>query len=340
MPGQVHRDVHLQGAHQFGDLPGAHLPAVDDPVEGGGDPLSKGAPVVRVQGDRDGLEPRLVVLLEETGRQVPDRVLAQVGRDVGQADPVVGVPSSRRVVLTGGGVLPVENLRAEEMFPRGIGDGQQGQRLADPLPRFDPLGNPRQESCQRVPPADVQQGKIQEPRGVFVIGVQPQQLLEDRDRLFVAIDLGQEDPLVAERELVGRVEPEQQVVGLHGLVAAAHLVQNGAAVHQGVDVAAVQLQGPIDAFQRLDVSLQRPQHHPAAAPGRRGSGVRLDCAVEIPERAQRVAGLRGDYPEGVQRDEIGRPGLEQLQEQALGLLHPPLFLQFQRLGLHLFYVHL
>jgi hypothetical protein len=42
------------------------------------------------EGDGDGLEARLVVALEnDADHQVPDRVLAQIGRDIGQPDAVV-----------------------------------------------------------------------------------------------------------------------------------------------------------------------------------------------------------------------------------------------------------
>jgi hypothetical protein len=67
-------------------------------------------------GDADDLEPRAIVPLEKAGSEVGGRMLAVIGRQVGEPNPVVAVPRSspkRRALRQ---LLAHVPLRAQPLF--------------------------------------------------------------------------------------------------------------------------------------------------------------------------------------------------------------------------------
>lgn len=84
------------------------------------------AVVVHTDGDSDGLEPAVIMALEDAGHQVSDRVFAEVWRHVGDADLLVAIAFASPVA---GGSRAVALFRKQAgtllVVARLVGDGHE-----------------------------------------------------------------------------------------------------------------------------------------------------------------------------------------------------------------------
>ena len=127
---QVDRDVDLHPAQERGDFVVAFLAHVDEAIERGLDPRPCFAFVVGTERDARGLEPRLVVLLEGSDDQEPDRMRAQIRRQIRDPYSVVLVAfATPEWSAARAGIVRHPNLGRLEIVLLGCRDRLAVERL-------------------------------------------------------------------------------------------------------------------------------------------------------------------------------------------------------------------
>ena len=276
-------------------------------------------------------------MLEDPGRQMAHRVLAEIGGDVGQPDLVVAVlfalPDRLGRRQTHGGAV---DGGTEQVLLGHIGNSHQGQGLANPLPRPETAPDQVRNLRKPVPFADVQVGETELAEQEFALRVERQELLETDDRLVVPLELGKEYPPVGQRLLVQRVDRQQPIEILHRLDVPVQLLQHRAAVDERLGVDRVHAEGPVETLQRLIASLQGGKNRPPVVPGGRVLRVDRHHPVGVLERLLRVAASESNHRQRIHRHEFRGDRGQHLQEQRACLFEPVGILQMQRPHPHLF----
>ena len=100
---EVDRDVHPELAEQLSDFSVTATAHIVKMIEGLDETCAHWALVIGPEGNAEHLEPRPIVLLEELGDQIGDRVLTKIRREVG--NPWFAVASSLRPFNVGGQIF-------------------------------------------------------------------------------------------------------------------------------------------------------------------------------------------------------------------------------------------
>ena len=309
-----------------------HHAGVDEVVEGVEHALAQAAVVVDADRDGDGLEARLVVALEDAGHQVAHRVLAQVGRHVGDADAVVLVALARpqrrvahRVAARG------EDLGALVVHGGGVGDRHHAQRLGRRLAGLDAGEYARHVGVEVRPVADVHALVADRADAVFELGVELQQPVEHRDRLERSLEFGQHDRAVGQRVQVVRVDRQRAVEALDRRHVLQLLAQQRAAVDQRLDVLGIDLERAVVAGQRSVAPAQALQHGGVGEEDRREVRVLVDAALHHRQRALAAEAVHQHHAQRVERDAVVGKVAQVELEHRLGLLQHALALQLDAL---------
>ena len=128
---EVDGDIHLQPPHQLGDVVVALAADIDETVERPLQSLAHLAAVIRTERDPGDFETTAVVVLEQTGRQMGDGVLTEVGGNIGDVDPaVLAMARARRRGGNDGILCGGEGLRALPLRGQGPADPEKEERIA------------------------------------------------------------------------------------------------------------------------------------------------------------------------------------------------------------------
>jgi hypothetical protein len=305
-----------------------HRAGVDEVVEGVEHALAQTALVVHAERDRDGLEARLVVALEDAAHQVADRMLAQVGRHIGQADLLVAIAFARPQWRLGGKAVR-EHLRAQLVGRRIVAEGHQRQRLAGVFTRLQAIDDARHRRVEIRPVASMHALIGQQANAPFVLGVDAQQALEDGDGFLRALELGQQDAGIAQRGFVVRLDGQHLLEALQRFDMAVQFTQHHAGVDQGFGVIGVQRQGAVVGGQRIGQQALALQQRALGEPQ---GGKAIIGAQGVGHQAQRrvlLAALHHDHGQRIRGHAVVGHALQVAAKQRGGLFGPPCPLQRQ-----------
>ena len=89
--GEVDQDVDPVGMHLLGGRRRRHVSDVDEPIKGAGEASAHCAAIIRTAGIADDPEPSAVVTVDHSSDQKRYRMLAEVRRQIAEADPLARV---------------------------------------------------------------------------------------------------------------------------------------------------------------------------------------------------------------------------------------------------------
>ena len=154
---QIDQDIDAVGMDQLGRPPVRHLADIDKAIKGADQARAHRAGVVRTAGIADDVEALPVVALDQSGDQKRDRMLAEIGGEIAEADfPARPRLLARQQIGLGDGDLGGNQASTGQLFLRRRLEGQQCPWSAERRLRPDRLSGSRLVIAIAGPIADIE----------------------------------------------------------------------------------------------------------------------------------------------------------------------------------------